>query len=74
VPYCDGLSDEKILSALPVLPGIQFRSHVVSQGLEQKLSLLQVYRSQPMEKFARAARNYWNRRGGERLWIANNMT
>jgi LmbE family N-acetylglucosaminyl deacetylase len=74
LPYSNRLSDEQILAEIPVLRCRQFHPHFVVKGLEQKLALVAVYRSQPTHKFIAAVKSYWERRGGERIWIASDAT
>jgi LmbE family N-acetylglucosaminyl deacetylase len=73
LPYCNSLSEDRILASIPVLPGRQLDPHLVRGGLEEKLSLLEIYRSQLGQEHMHAVRQYWHRRGGERLWVAREL-
>src|SRR5258708_4343184 len=68
-PYCAFLTESEILARIPSLPGITFRPVLIDRGLEEKLGLLQVYQSQIRPEQLEGLRKYWNRKGGERVWL-----
>jgi LmbE family N-acetylglucosaminyl deacetylase len=69
LPYSNRLSDEDVLALIPTPAGRRLSPHLVTEGLEKKRLLVQVYRSQRTSVHLHGINGYWSRRGGERLWL-----
>ncbi|WP_424103342.1 PIG-L family deacetylase [Paraburkholderia sp.] len=69
LPYCNHICDEDILSHVPNLNDRKLSSRLVQLGIDSKISLLRIYRSQFWRFDLDKVHAYWNRRSGERFWV-----
>jgi LmbE family N-acetylglucosaminyl deacetylase len=69
LPYSSRLHDTEIEKLVPKLPAYLLEQKVITSGYNEKMGLLQCYRSQLGDEELDDVKQYWDRRGGERLWL-----
>jgi LmbE family N-acetylglucosaminyl deacetylase len=69
LPYAAELSESEIASKVKDVCGKRLKPVVVGGDIGAKLELLRVYESQLDNTQIECVRNYWNRQGGERIWL-----
>jgi len=72
LPYAAAMEDSEILGRVPT-EELALHPIVLGTSLADKLSLLRVYESQLSSAQFGKVERYWQRRGGERIWLSKDF-